>query len=111
MRSINWTDKSLQSFKRIIRKDQYAITKFKPRLARTLRQLQKDPFHPNLKTHKLIGDLSDVWSCSVDGYDHNKCQILFEFIQGTEPENIHVFHLIYTGSVPYSVGKNNSTYG
>jgi mRNA-degrading endonuclease YafQ of YafQ-DinJ toxin-antitoxin module len=82
LRSINWTDKSLQSFKRIIRQDQYAITKFKPRLARTLRQLQKDPFHPNLKTHKLIGDLSDVWSCSVDGYDHNKCQILFEFIQG-----------------------------
>ena len=49
-------------------------------IEQTLRQLAEDPFHPSLRTHKLKGDLADVWSCSID-YNY---QILFEFVQNLE---------------------------
>ena len=80
MRNINWTTKSLRAFKKLIRKN----PQLRPQIEQTLRQLTEDPFHPSLRTHKLIGDLSDVWSCSVD----YKYRILFEFVQDTDPENI-----------------------
>lgn len=51
-------------------------------LEATLLLLSDDAFDPRLKTHKLKGDLDDVWACSA-GYD---LRILFEFVQreGTE---------------------------
>lgn len=44
--------------------------------------LEEDAFNPSLKTHKLKGDLSENWACSV-GYD---LRILFRFVEhdGTE---------------------------
>lgn len=44
--------------------------------------LAEDAFHPSLRTHKLKGDLSENWACSV-GYD---LRILFKFVEheGTE---------------------------
>ena len=62
MRSIDWTPKSIRAFKRLIRKN----PQLRPLIEKALRQLMEDPFHPSLRTHKLIGDLSDIWSCSVD---------------------------------------------
>jgi addiction module RelE/StbE family toxin len=54
----------------------------------TLRQLAEDPFHPSLHSHKLKGDLSGAWACTVD-YDN---RILFEFIWNPESgeEEIHL---------------------
>jgi addiction module RelE/StbE family toxin len=46
----------------------------------TLNRLETDPFHPLLHTHKLTGQLSGTWACSVD-YD---VRILFEFVQNPE---------------------------
>jgi mRNA interferase YafQ len=43
----------------------------------TLEMLAADAFDPRLKTHKLTGDLQDVWACSA-GYD---LRILFEFVE------------------------------
>ena len=40
-----------------------------------LQLLAMDAFDARLKTHKLSGELSDVWACSA-GYD---LRILFEF--------------------------------
>ena len=37
---------------------------------------QENPFHPLLRTHKLTGALSGVWSYSIDF----RIRILFEFI-------------------------------
>jgi mRNA-degrading endonuclease YafQ of YafQ-DinJ toxin-antitoxin module len=34
-----------------------------------------DIYHPSLKTHKLMGNLDDIWACSID-YSY---RILFEF--------------------------------
>jgi mRNA-degrading endonuclease YafQ of YafQ-DinJ toxin-antitoxin module len=47
----------------------------KERAEGTLRQLAEDPFHPTLHSHKLKGELTGVWACTVD-YDN---RILFEF--------------------------------
>lgn len=36
------------------------------RLDRVLRQMQDDVFHPSLRTHKLQGDLTQLWSSSIN---------------------------------------------
>ncbi|MEM8780866.1 MAG: type II toxin-antitoxin system mRNA interferase toxin, RelE/StbE family [Cyanobacteria bacterium P01_G01_bin.49] len=76
---IAWTPQSLRAFKRIIRKR----PDFRPLIEQTLRQLAKDPFDRSLRTHKLKGDLSNVWSCSIDYYNN---RILFEFIENPEDQ-------------------------
>lgn len=75
MREIGWTPKSLRAFKRLIRKNPH----LRPLIAQTLQKLAEDAFHPSLKTHKLMGELSEVWSCSVD-YNY---RILFQFIDNS----------------------------
>ncbi|NEP55455.1 MAG: type II toxin-antitoxin system mRNA interferase toxin, RelE/StbE family [Symploca sp. SIO2G7] len=75
---IAWTPQSLRAFKRIIRKR----PDFRPLIEKTVRQLAEDPFHPSLHTHKLKGDLSNTWSCSID-YSY---RILFEFIDNPEEQ-------------------------
>jgi len=47
---------------------------------------RKNPFDVRLKTHKLSGRLSDLWSFSVD----YNCRIIFEF----QSEKIIIFHAI-----------------
>ena len=49
-----------------------------------LRQLADDAFHPQLKTHKLKGDLSESWACRV-AYD---LRIVFQFVQHDDAEAI-----------------------
>jgi addiction module RelE/StbE family toxin len=73
---IGWTPKSVRSFKRLIRKN----PNLRILIERTLHQLAENPFHSSLRTHKLKGDLSNVWSCSID-YSY---RILFEFVENPE---------------------------
>lgn len=42
-----------------------------------LLQLQADPYHPSLKTHRLKGEFRDSWACSA-GYD---LRIVFQFVR------------------------------
>ena len=76
MREIGWTPKSLRAFKRLIRKN----PQLRPLIAKTLQKLAEDAFYPSLKTHKLMGELSDIWSCSVD-YNY---RILFQVIDNLD---------------------------
>lgn len=39
--------------------------------------LQKDPFQPQLKTHKLKGILEGCWACSVE----YNLRIVFDFVK------------------------------
>ncbi len=72
---IAWTPKSMRAFKKIIRKNPQLRTLIEI----TLRQLVKDPFHHSLRTHKLQGDFSETWSCSIN-YSY---RIIFEFIESS----------------------------
>lgn len=75
-------------FKRSFKK----ITKRNPQLKEliigALVLLAEDPFTPSLKSHKLAGNLTGLWSCSV-AYD---CRIIFEFSE--DDEAIEVFILL-----------------
>lgn len=50
------------------------------RIEERLRLLASAPFDPILKTHKLKGQLSGAWACTVE-YD---CRIVFSFIENPE---------------------------
>ena len=53
---IAWTPKSLRAFKRLICKN----PQLRPLITKTLKQLEDNHFHPSLRTHNLIEDLSDT---------------------------------------------------
>ena len=61
----------------------------RPLIERALYQLAEDPFHSSSRTHKLKGDLSNVWSCSID-YNY---RILFEFVENPEDQEAAIFLL------------------
>jgi mRNA-degrading endonuclease YafQ of YafQ-DinJ toxin-antitoxin module len=49
-----------------------------------LKLLQEDAYHPQLRTHKLKGNLEGHWACSA-GYD---LRIIFSFVQQEDGEAI-----------------------
>jgi addiction module RelE/StbE family toxin len=57
------------------------LVKKQPQIAQnlqnTLELLIEDPFNPQLRTHKLKGNLQDSWACSA-GYD---LRIIFKFVE------------------------------
>jgi mRNA-degrading endonuclease YafQ of YafQ-DinJ toxin-antitoxin module len=63
----------VRSARKIVKKQPQSATSIQA----TLAALCDDPFQPNLKTHKLKGDLKDSYACSV-GYD---LRIIFKFVQ------------------------------
>lgn len=72
MRILVWTESFKRSFKRITQRN----SELKIKIQQTLDLLADNPFHPSLHSHKLKGELSGVWDCTVD-YDN---RILFEFV-------------------------------
>ena len=58
-----------------------------------LRQLEADPYHPSLRTHKLSGDFAGCWACSA-GYDF---RIIFEFVRPTKAAEMEI-HLLNVGT-------------
>jgi mRNA interferase YafQ len=62
----------------------------------TLDLLGNDAFDPRLKTHKLTGELTDIWSC-IAGYD---LRILFEFV---DYEGVEAILLL-------TIGKHDEVY-
>ena len=64
-----------QSFRRAVKRTCKKQPQLRTRLEIVLNLLATDPFSPALKTHKLKGDLENLWSCTVE-YD---CRIIFQF--------------------------------
>ena len=54
-----------------------------------LPQLENDPRHPSLRTHKLKGELRECFACSV-GYD---CRIVFEFQRNSKTKETEILLL------------------
>ncbi|MBC7911537.1 MAG: type II toxin-antitoxin system mRNA interferase toxin, RelE/StbE family [Pyrinomonadaceae bacterium] len=64
------------SFKRAFRKSVRSKVSLETRFWERMTIFQSDPFDPRLKTHKLSGQLKDLWSFSIE-YD---VRIIFSFI-------------------------------
>ena len=71
MRKLAWDS----SFKRAYRKWERKNPGLQERIFEVLDLLAADAFAPQLKTHKLRGQLQGLWACSVE-YD---CRIVFAF--------------------------------
>jgi addiction module RelE/StbE family toxin len=86
---IGWTPKSIRAFKRLVRRN----PQLRLVIEQTLLQMTADIYHPSLKTHKLMGNLEDVWSCSID-YSY---RILFEFLPDSNTGEVEIL-LLNVGS-------------
>jgi addiction module RelE/StbE family toxin len=82
MRNLLWTETFTRKFKRLVRQN----PQLRILIEQRLQQLSENPFQPSLRTHKLKGELSGIWSCSID-YSY---RILFKFAkeQGGEEDDI-----------------------
>jgi addiction module RelE/StbE family toxin len=68
------------SFKRAFKKTVRHHPELSGRIGQALHRLASDPFDPLLRTHKLKGELSGTWACTVE-YD---CRIVFDFASNSE---------------------------
>ncbi len=82
------------AFSRAFKKEVKRIPQLKAAILAVLDLLSDDPFSPSLKTHKLRGQLSDCWSCSV-AYD---CRIIFSFTNDPDAPNEPVIMLLDVGT-------------
>jgi mRNA-degrading endonuclease YafQ of YafQ-DinJ toxin-antitoxin module len=69
-----------QGLKRVYQKKVRNNPDLKKRFWKALGMLTKNPFHPALRTHKLVGKLEGLWAFSV-AYD---CRVVFRFMNGDE---------------------------
>jgi addiction module RelE/StbE family toxin len=72
MYQIRKTDFFERKAKKFFRKQPQLITNFKS----VVEKLSSDPFQPSLKSHKLSGELSEFYSCSLN-YEY-RVVFLFE---------------------------------
>jgi len=85
MRTLIWGKTFIKAFKRTVKK----YPTLSQDIEETLRLLVKDPFAPQLETHKLKGKLSGSWACSV-GYG---LRIVFDFVKSEKQEEDDIFLL------------------
>jgi len=83
MRALIWGKTFMKAFKRTVKKH----PKLSKDIEETLRLLAKDPFAPQLETHKLKGKLSGSWACSA-GYD---LRIIFDFVKNEGQKEDDIF--------------------
>jgi addiction module RelE/StbE family toxin len=82
---LTWSSAFSRAFKRLVRQN----PQLRSPVENTLKQLVQDPFHPSLRTHKLKGDLSGRWSCSID-YSN---RIVFKFVKNPSLNEEEIFLL------------------
>lgn len=71
MKKLAWDSSFRRAFKRWTRKN----PRLQKRIFDVLELLSQEMFNPQLKTHKLRGQLEGLWACWVE-YD---CRIVFAF--------------------------------
>lgn len=70
MRTLVWGS----SFRRAVKRNLKRRPDLREKIESALAALADDPFDPALRTHKLKGELSGSWACTVE-YD---CRIVFD---------------------------------
>lgn len=68
------------AFKKSYKKNISKSPQLKSAFRESLKAFQKDPFAPQLKTHKLSGKLSDLWAFSIN----YKVRVIFYFINNNK---------------------------
>ena len=76
-------------FTRSVKRLQRQSPNLKNPIAQALAQLETDPFHSSLRTHKLKGDLSNCYVCSVTYSD----RIVFKFVMNPDSKEEEVLLL------------------
>ena len=89
MIKVVWNNSFKKAFRKLIKKNPNLQNK----IIEVLNILAEDPFTPSLKSHKLTGNLTNLWSCSVN-YD---CRIIFRFSQNENSDNLLII-LVDIGS-------------
>ena len=56
------SDKYLKKAAKFFKKHPNLLNKY----TKTIKQMEKDPFYPSLRLHKIKGDLSEYYSVSID---------------------------------------------
>ncbi|MBD2778768.1 type II toxin-antitoxin system YafQ family toxin [Iningainema tapete] len=85
MKNLVWSPTFVRAFKRLVRKN----PELRSPIKKVLQQLSEDPFQQSLRSHKLKGDLTGRWSCSVD-YNN---RILFKFVTNPDSGEEEIFLL------------------
>jgi len=67
-------------FKRIYKKKVKNNEDLKKRFWDAMESFSKNPFNPQLRTHKLTGQLEGLWALSID----YNCRVIFQFIDKNE---------------------------
>ena len=86
---IVWSNAKARSFKKLVKKN----PQLQEKILKVLKTLANDPFTPSLKSHKLTGNLGNLWACWVT-YD---CRVIFEFSEEEESAEGIIF-LVDIGS-------------
>ena len=76
-----------KAFRRAFKRHTEQRPELQPRIINVLRILAENPFDSSLRSHKLKGKLSKLWSCSVD-YD---TRILFMLLPNKETGEEAIF--------------------
>ena len=77
MNNLVWSPTFVRAFKRLVKKN----PELRSQIEQILQQIAEDPFQLSLRSHKLKGDSSGRYSCSID----YRNRILFKFV--TNPES------------------------
>lgn len=77
MKNLVWSPTFVRTFKRVVKKN----PELRSQIEQVLQQIAEDPFQLSLRSHKLKGDLSGRYSCSID----YRNRILFKFV--TNPDS------------------------
>lgn len=83
MRTLIWSKTFIRTIKDLKHRNPQLLLD----LQDALNILVADPFEPHLKTHKLKGKMSGLYSCSV-GYRH---RLIFELIDKNESNESAIF--------------------
>ena len=69
-----------QVFKRAYKKKVKNDNEFKEKFWNAINLFIKEPFNPQLRTHKLTGQLNGLWAFSVS----YNCRVIFKFTKSNE---------------------------
>ena len=86
------------NFRRMVKRVTQRNPELRQRIKNTLMLLTEDPFYPRLRSHKLEGDLDNLWACTLD-YDN---RIIFKFILNPETGEKEILLL--------ALGKHDEVY-